>query len=120
VHLAWRDPALERVCGSSAALERRWPDSAEAVKCLLWLVKHSRDLAELARHPSVAVTASGVGGPGDPFRIRLRTAEMLAMALTRAGEVITAAGPNQLADHATALLVTDLTAEALGRLRKAI
>lgn len=123
MNLAWRDPALERLCSSSAALELRWPSSAEAVKRLLWLVKHSGDLAELVRHPSVGVIASGVRGPVVPFGIRLRTAEMHAMALTKTGEVIPTAEPGQLADHAggaTALLVTDLTAEALVTLRKAI
>ena len=123
MYLAWRDPALERTCSSSEALDLRWPRSADAVKHLLWIVKHSRDLAALLRHPSVAVALPGARRGGSPLSVRLRKTEMHAMALTRTGEVIDIAGTDQLASHAsgtTALLVTDLTAEELGSLRKAI
>lgn len=121
MQLAWRDPALERTCASSDALEIRWPESADAIKRLLWTVKHCRNLAVLLRHPSVRVT-SGSHRAEMSLSVTMRSAQMRAMALTRTGEVLAVTRADQLLQHAsttTALLVADLMAEGSGRLREA-
>jgi len=121
VQLAWRDPALERTCASSDALEIRWPESADAIKRLLWTVKHCRDLAVLLRHPSVRVTSSSQRAEAS-LSVTMRRAQMRAMPLTRTGEVLAVTRVDQLLQHAsttTALLVADLMAEGSGSLREA-
>lgn len=120
--LAWRDPALEQTCSSSDAIELRWPQSADAVRRLLWTIKHCRDLAALLRHPSVRVT-TGSHGAEASLSVQTRKAGMRAMALTRTGEVLGIAEADQLLRHAnttTALLVADLMAEGFSSLREAI
>lgn len=122
MQLAWRDPALERICASGDALELCWPASADTIKCLLWTVKHCRDLAALLRHPSVKVASSGYRAEVS-LSVKMRRAEMRAMALTRTGEVLGVTDADQLLRHAsttTALLVADLLAEGSGSLREAI
>ncbi|RPF28559.1 hypothetical protein [Georgenia muralis] len=120
--LAWRDPALEQTCSSSDAIELRWPQSADAVRRLLWTVKHCRDLAALLRHPSVRVTSDS-HRTETSLSVQMRKAGMRAMALARTGEVLGIAEADQLLRHAsttTALLVADLMAEGSGSLRKAM
>lgn len=120
--LAWRDPALEQTCSSSDAIELRWPQSADAVRRLLWTIKHCRDLAALLRHPSVMVT-TGSHGAETSLSVQTRRAGMRAMALTRTGEVLGIVEADQLLRHAnttTALLVADLMAEGFSSLREAI
>lgn len=120
--LAWRDPTLEQTCSSSDAIELRWPQSADAVRRLLWTVKHCRDLAALLRHPSVSISTDGHRAE-TLLSVQMRKAGMRAHALTRSGEVIGITRGDQLLQHAsttTALLVADLMAEGSGSLREAI
>jgi len=122
VLLAWRDPALEQTCSSGDAIELRWPQSADAVRRLLWTVKHCRDLAALLRHPSVRIT-TGSYRAETSLRVQTRKAGMHAMALTRTGEILGITEVDRLLQHAsttTALLVADLVAEESGSLREAI
>lgn len=120
--LAWRDPALEQTCSSSDAIELRWPQSADAVRRLLWTVKHCRDLTALLRHPAVRV-ATDSSRAEMSLSVQMRRAGMRAMALTHTGEVLGIVEADQLLRHAsttTALLVADLMAEGSTSLRKAI
>lgn len=120
--LAWRDPALEQTCSSSDAIALRWPQSADAVRRLLWTVKHCRDLAALLRHPSVRVT-TGSHRTETSLSVQMRKARIRAMALTRTGEILGITEAEELLQHAsttTALLVADLVAEESGNLREAI
>lgn len=118
--LAWRDPALEQTCLSSGDIERRWPGTADAIKSLLWTVKHCRDLGELLRHPSLRVATGSRDIDG--LTVQARGAGMRAMALSRTGEVLGLTKEDQLMQHAstTALLVADLMAVGSSGLREAI
>lgn len=119
--LAWRDPALERACSSGDAIELRWPHSVEAVKRLLWTVKHCCDLGALLMHPAVTTALAGEHAEA-PLSIQMRRTRMQAAALTRTGEIVGIRGTDELLEHSTttALLVADLTAEGpSSRLRKA-
>lgn len=120
--LAWRDPALERTCSSNYAIQLRWPQSSEAVKRLLWTVKHCGDLAVLLAHPSVRVT-TGNHRAEAALSVLMASAGMRAMALTRTGEALRITEAHQLLEHAgttTALLVTELMADGSNSLREAL
>ncbi|WP_156254276.1 hypothetical protein [Pseudactinotalea terrae] len=93
----------------------------DAIKRLLWTVKHCQDLRALLRHPSVTITTSGPGF--EAFTVQMPSAGMSALALTHTGEVLSIASPGQLVQHAsttTALLVADLMAEGSADIREAI